>query len=462
MLLFTVFYLAVGLRSYYSWQFLSDNRKTHWELRNDPNYGPYYGQPEQIHLSYGGSPDKIFVTWLTFDDTKQSFVTYGEDLQFEKIVKANITRFVDGGTGKSVRYIHRATIATIVPGKRYFYRVGSDFGWSGIYTFVGLTERSDGGYRFALYGDMGNINARSLGKIQRLTQSGDFDMIIHNGDFAYDMERDEGTFGDEFMRQIEPAASYVPYMTSVGNHENAYNFSHYVQRFTMPNTEHNLFYSFDIGDTHFVAISTEFYFYGQKYGNESIETQYNWLVEDLKKAQKNRKHVPWIIVFGHRSMYCTDIQAAECKWAKDILRDGVDSAGTYGLEKVFFDYGVDIYFGAHEHNYERLYPIYQHKVRNGTESPFTNPRAPIHVVTGSAGCEEKTNTFPKDPAPFSAARSTDYGFSRFQVYNSTHLYLEQISASSDKIADSIWIIKDSHGPFGKQHKNFYYDVNRGL
>jgi hypothetical protein len=36
----------------------------------------------------------------------------------------------------------------------------------------------------------------------------------------------------------------VPYMAVVGNHENAYNFSHFVNRFTMPNTKHNLFYRF--------------------------------------------------------------------------------------------------------------------------------------------------------------------------------------------------------------------------
>ena len=46
------------------------------------------------------------------------------------------------------------------------------------------------------------------------------------------------------MRQIEPVAAYVPYMTVVGNHEYAYNFSHFINRFTMPNTPHNLFYRF--------------------------------------------------------------------------------------------------------------------------------------------------------------------------------------------------------------------------
>ena len=35
------------------------------------------------------------------------------------------------------------------------------------------------------------------------------------------MFQDNGRVGDEFMRQIEPIAAYVPYMTAVGNHEQA-------------------------------------------------------------------------------------------------------------------------------------------------------------------------------------------------------------------------------------------------
>ena len=39
------------------------------------------------------------------------------------------------------------------------------------------------------------------------------------GDFAYDFNNNNGHVGDDFMRQIEPVAAYVPYMTAVGNHE---------------------------------------------------------------------------------------------------------------------------------------------------------------------------------------------------------------------------------------------------
>ncbi len=36
---------------------------------------------------------------------------------------------------------------------------------------------------------------------------------------AYDLEFDNGRVGDQFMRQIEPMAAYVPYQTIPGNHE---------------------------------------------------------------------------------------------------------------------------------------------------------------------------------------------------------------------------------------------------
>ena len=118
------------------------------------------------------------------------------------------------------------------------YRTGSDCGWSDIFWFK-TYPNGTWTPRLAIYGDMGNINAVSLPRLQRETQSGLYDMILHVGDFAYDMNNENGTRGDEFMRQIEPIAAYVPYMTCPGNHENAYNFSHYKFRFTMPDWSEN-------------------------------------------------------------------------------------------------------------------------------------------------------------------------------------------------------------------------------
>ncbi len=79
--------------------------------------------------------------------------------------------------------------------------------------------------------------------LQKETQAGMYDLFMHVGDFAYDMHSVKGYFfsksvlvgqvilllknlfqeggrvGDEFMRQIEAIAAYVPYMTVAGNHE---------------------------------------------------------------------------------------------------------------------------------------------------------------------------------------------------------------------------------------------------
>ena len=91
----------------------------------------------------------------------------------------------------------------------------------------------------------------------------DADMILHLGDFAYDFDTavggqlvrkqppgsclrslevvsdrwlvtvySAGLMGDVFMRNIEPIAARIPYMVSVGNHENgAEALAQYTERF---------------------------------------------------------------------------------------------------------------------------------------------------------------------------------------------------------------------------------------
>ncbi|KAI6204497.1 hypothetical protein M3Y94_00680900 [Aphelenchoides besseyi] len=407
--------------------------------------------PEQVHLAYGGSPSKMSVTWITFDDTHHSFVRYGRDGKLDHSVKATIRKFVDGGKARTVRYVHCALIQDIRPGQQYCYRVGSKYGWSSMLKFRGLKKRSNGGFVYAIYGDFGYEKARSLNKLNRYARAGVFDMVIHNGDIAYDMDKKDGTVGDKFMRQIEPMSTRVPYMVSAGNHERTYNYSHYKERFTMPGTDHNLFYSFDLGAAHFVTINSEAY-YTLEFGKTPIKTQWNWLVEDLKKANKNRNKVPWIIMYVHNRMYCTDISTHQCSEARDVMRDGFAPTNKYGLEKLIYDNGVDLYIGAHEHNYERFWPIYKFKVLNGTtnwRNAYENALAPIHFTTGSAGSYEPMNRFPKTIAVHSAFRSSNFGFTKMHVYNRTHIHIQQIAADKHGAEDDFWIVKHKHQSYSQ-------------
>ncbi len=142
-------------------------------------------------------------------------------------------------------------------------------------------------------------------------------------------------------------AAYVPYMTCVGNHEERYNFSNYKSRFSMPHSDQqtiggdsNFFYSIDIGPVHLIAFSTEFYYFFE-YGFDQIARQYEWLQNDLIQANRNRDKQPWLITMGHRPMYCTNKDKDDCTNFDDRVRVGIPFIKQYGLEDLFYKYGVD-------------------------------------------------------------------------------------------------------------------------
>ncbi|XP_068577681.1 acid phosphatase type 7 [Cebidichthys violaceus] len=412
---------------------------------------PIWTQPEQAHLSYPGAPGSMVVTWTTFNET-ESRVEYGllGGRLFEMSGKGDATLFVDSGEEKRKLYIHRVTLTDLKPAATYVYHCGSDEGWSDVFSFTALNDSTGFSPRFALYGDLGNENPQSLARLQKETQLGMYDVVLHIGDFAYDMHEDNARIGDEFMRQIQSIAAYVPYMTCPGNHESTYNFSNYRNRFSMPGQTESLWYSWNLGSAHIISLSTEVYFY-LEFGQELIFKQYEWLTKDLEEATRpeNRAVRPWIITMGHRPMYCSDDDQDDCTRFDSYVRLGRNDTQppAPGLEDLFYRYGVDVELWAHEHTYERLWPVYGDKVFNGSkERPYVNPKAPVHIITGSAGCREKTDNFNPNPKGWSAFRSTDYGYTRMQVVNATHLYLEQVSDDQyGKVIDSVWVEKEKHG-----------------
>ena len=57
-----------------------------------------------------------------------------------------------------------------------------------MFFFTTLPAGDDWAPRFAVYGDMGNVNAQSLTRLQEDVIQGMYDVILHVGDFAYDMD----------------------------------------------------------------------------------------------------------------------------------------------------------------------------------------------------------------------------------------------------------------------------------
>jgi len=264
------------------------------------------------------------------------------------------------------------------------------------------------------------------------------------------MAEHEGRRGDLFMEQVEPVASMVPYMTCPGNHEWHYNFTNYRARFggSMPGRQEDMFFSFDLGPVHFVSISTEFYYY-LNFGVSQVVRQYEWVERDL--ASVDRAKTPWVVLYGHRPMYCTNDDRDDCTRFETRTRTGLPVLNWWGLEELMVQYGVDLAVWAHEHSYERLFPTYNRSVVASPDphQPYLNPRAPVHITTGSAGCREHHDDFEKDHPAWSAFRSTKYGYTRMKVANSTHLYLEQVDVETEEqpVIDRVWVVQENHGPF---------------
>lgn len=114
------------------------------------------------------------------------------------------------------------------------------------------------------------------------------------------------------------------------------------------------------------------------------------------------------------------------------------------MEDILGRYNVDIYFTAHEHSYERTFPVFQNKIDlYQMNHSFVNPLYPIHILTGAAGCPEDLDYYDDVfYGPWSVVRSSTYGYGHLTIFNETTLHWVQFLDEGDN-TDELWIIKDS-------------------
>ncbi|KAI6230197.1 Purple acid phosphatase [Aphelenchoides fujianensis] len=338
--------------------------------------------PEQIHLALGDRAGEWRVHWVTMQPVADGEAEVQFGTQKNALNRRSAARTVVFECDGVTRFMHTAVMRDLPPS----------------------TPHSMNG---TLEGDLGVDNGVSLVHLQRAAERGEFDLVIHVGDLAYDLHKENGTIGDIFMNSIQPIATRVPYMVIAGmctrNHEEYKNFTHYRHRFPSPPNDafgDSQSYSFDLGPVHFIGLSTEYYGFFYEYGKHTVKRQDEWLRADLERANSNRKERPFIIAYMHRPFHCSNTNSFES------ARDSKDMPG---LEEHFVRYGVDIGFQGHEHSH-----------------------------TPHAGFNEET------PTPGSASRSTDYGYTLMHVLNRTTIYVEQISIEQNlKPIDSFWLIKDA-------------------
>eukprot|EP01138_Halocafeteria_seosinensis_P012922 gb/GECG01013200.1/.p1 GENE.gb/GECG01013200.1/~~gb/GECG01013200.1/.p1 ORF type:complete len:539 (+),score=38.97 gb/GECG01013200.1/:1-1617(+) len=249
-------------------------------------------------------------------------------------------------------------------------------------------------------------------------------------------------FWDLYLDMMQPISARLPFMLTVGNHDMFYNATAFRHRFLMPSTGRgNFWYSYTMGNSRFISLSTE-----HPYGTDS--EQYAWAQKALKEAVHDRiqGRVAWIVVLYHRPMYCSDAS----EW--DQHRPGAPLQAD--IEPLLLTYDVDLAISGHMHAYERVHPnkngtVVTRPRQHGNTQVYDNPKAPVHVVSGTAGAVQRETWIEPSPS-WSAVRFANqlwgsYGYGWLETTNRTHLHytfrpVQQGGHSS--IGDDFWIVRD--------------------
>ncbi|KAK4517152.1 uncharacterized protein ATC70_000483 [Mucor velutinosus] len=391
-----------------------------WNRTYAPN------DPQQIYISLTDDADFARVQFATLGEIKQSTLQYWPKHNKRKSVtiQGQDWTFVDGGLAQRKLYLHKLKTKALKAATVYQYKVGSmnesSVKWSTTYEFHTAPKKND--FSFIATGDVGACNAVAVPHMKDLAKTHKFDFVTLAGDQAYNLDDFNGTKGDEYLNFMQDLYAQVPYLGAVGNHEGAYNFSHYKNRFnSVPYAEskfdNSLMYSINYKSLHLVSFSTEVYFTGT---TEEIKTAINWLDADLAEANKHRHTRPWIIFLTHHPIYCS-VNSSDCSTKAATIKNGpVDPATNLtwgGLEDILLKHKVDIYMSGHVHNYERTYPVSK---GNLITKSYHNAPSFFQIVIGNAGQPEGPTQFGDGPFPaWSAKRYGSFGFSTFRVTPTT-------------------------------------------
>ena len=194
-----------------------------------------------------------------------------------------------------------------------------------------LTKRpiiADRTLRFAVISDydISDAGQKTLKDLEAL-DSDKYDFLLHIGDFAYDIEDNNGEKGDKFFEKMSKTFSTrIPYMITAGNHEtelDSDNGNLLFYRFNMtgfpvalqndPTFPPNSAYTFKAKNAFFVHVNFDLLF--KNYTIEREAKLLSWLDSELDLARKSWSHVDWVIFYAHRPFYCTDMreEVDDCK-----------------------------------------------------------------------------------------------------------------------------------------------------
>jgi len=241
---------------------------------------------------------------------------------------------------------HEIVLPELLPDQEYVYRVFSNSAVSDWLTF-NSAKLPDDPYSFALLGD-NRTNFLRHGEISAAIQDETPDFLINVGDVVQYGPRPD--WDTEFFNPMADLIKTMPIYVSIGNHEQES--PYFSEYFSFPDSEHEHYYSFQYGNTFFIFLDNNIAAYPtSNYPALDEESdQYSWLEEQL--GSQAAQDAEWLFVLGHVPIY------------------SVGTSNDYALNRevilpLLLDYGVDIYFAGHIHDYERGYSEGLHHIISG-------------------------------------------------------------------------------------------------
>jgi hypothetical protein len=221
-----------------------------------------------------------------------------------------------------------ARITGLEPGVRYCYRLETDHASLTDWASLRLAPRSDPDRvdRFVILGDSGTGGPAQLALARRIAPI-PMDAILFLGDIAYPSGTHE-ELRARFFDVYSHIFRRVPVYAAIGNHDvRSQGGKPFEEALLLPGTER--WYSFDLGDVHFVVLDT----------TRIGRAQAAWLERDLAASARE-----FTVVLAHHPPYTSS-----------------QRGGSHGFRKWFVPvlerHDVELVLTGHEHHYERLKPI---------------------------------------------------------------------------------------------------------
>ena len=219
--------------------------------------------------------------------------------------------------------------------------------------------------------DVGERSAATFAYFDDQAQA-DWDVLVHMGDFAYNIQDDDGLKGDAFFERMSVLTQRVPYIVVKGNHEKFDDSRLFDYRFNMPATETgefgNMFYDFVLGQTYFVVTDWEAAIRGSP---DDARRQFEWMESRLKSASR-RTDIRWRVCLAHRPIYCNDVnQTRDCTLNFFKLKQADD---------LLHKYRFDLVVNGHEHLYARFKRFVDLRTATANDS-----NAYLQLLVGHAG-----------------------------------------------------------------------------